>query len=192
MSPAVLLLTAALGAPDDAALDALLEALKRPKTVAARFSQTKQHPAFEKPQVSTGRVFLARPDRLDFVYERPHQVQIGLRGTKLHMKYGRSGRTRTLDLAEDPNLGLVFDTLRFFVHADRGRLLERYVVKVKGDRLELEPKDAGLRKMLRAIRATADLKTGVLREVVLVQTDGSETTLRFLEPKLNVPVPEAP
>jgi len=186
------LLAAAPDGPADAPLDRILAALRKPKTVAARFEQTKTHPAFSKPQVSRGHVFLARPARLDFTYETPHQVRIQLEGTTLRLRYGRSGRTRTLDLADDPKMGLVFDTLRFFVDADRARLEARYVVTVDGPTLELVPKDAGLKKMVQRIRARADLDTGVLSEVELLQSDGSRTTLRFLDPKIDGPAPEAP
>lgn len=187
---ALLALAASSSAPPD--LEGILEALRRPETVVARFTQTKRHPAFEAPQVSTGRVFLARPDRLDFVYERPHQVELSLRKTTLRMRYPRSGRTQTLDLADDPKLGLVFDTLRFFVDADPARLEARYDVQIEGGALLLVPKDPGLKRMLSRVRAVPDASRGILRRVELVQSDGSRTVIEFSDVRIDAPAPGSP
>jgi len=188
------LLCMLVAAPADEAprLDAWLSALHKPKTVLAKFTQSKQHPAFQQPQISEGQVFLKRPDRLDFDYVRPHQVQLRLRGDRVQMHYPRSGRTQTLNLKDNPHLRVVVDTLAFFVRADRARLNRQYIARFEGQELVLTPKDPGLRAMVDQIRVRADLGRGILTRVQLVQADDSITTLSFTAAQINAPAPAAP
>ncbi len=188
------LLCALLAAPpnQDPRLDAWLSALHKPKTVLAKFTQSKRHPAFQQPQISEGKVFLQRPDRLDFDYVRPHQVQLRLRGDRVQMHYPRSGRTQTLNLKDNPHLRVVVDTLAFFVRADRVRLDRQYSARFEGQELVLTPKDPGLRTLVGQIRVRADLSLGILTQVQLIQADDSVTTLSFTAAQINAPAPAAP
>lgn len=188
----LLVMAAAPETADAPRLQALLQALQRPKSVSADFVQTKVHPAFDKPQVSKGTVYLARPDRLDFNYELPHQVQLRMRGTQVQMYYGRSKRTQTLELSANPQLAVVIDTLTFFVRADPEHLARRYAAHFEGEALVLVPTDPGLAKMISSIRLQADPVRGVLTQVQWVQTDGSLTTLAFESIRVDGPPPAEP
>ena len=164
----------------------LLAALQRPRSVRARFVQDKAHPAFKRPQRSVGRVELVRPDRLRFVYESPHQVEIQLDGERVQIHYPRAARTQTLDRREGGQLDAVFDTLTFFVDADPARLAAVYEVTVEAPAtLVLVPRDRGVKEMIARVRAEVDVTRGVLRRVTLEQTDASVTTFTFLDPEID-------
>ncbi len=184
--------TPAPAAPDPARMAAMLQALQKPQRVVAKFEQTKTIAAFTTPQVARGELYVSKPDKLRWAYEAPYRMVLVQRGDRVSMSYPDMGRKQSFDLAKDPQMKAVFDTILFFQQADPETVAKRFSATLVGEgHLQLVPREPGAAKLLSRIEVRVDPALGVLTHIVLAEPDGDRTELRFYDLKVDVPIDDA-
>ena len=187
---AALLIALVAPAPE---AERLLAALRQPTSVSAQFVQTKTMRAFVRPQQARGDVLMARPRRLRWRYATPYKMELLQDGDAVAMRYPDLQRTQRVNLADDPSMKSVFDTLLFFQDADAAAIDARFVVQVLdagAGHLRLTPRSEGAEKLLAQVQVWIDPAVGAMRRVDLVEPDGDATRIEFTDVRVNVPAPE--
>lgn len=177
MISAVLLAVIATSPAED-----VWQRLRSPNALEASFEQTKHSPAFIRPLKSSGRVLLAKPDRLRLEYQKPAVSVVLLDGDRLVMHHPGVESTQVIDLKKEPELQSTFVGLLSVLQADFKELKSRFVIEQTAPgRVVLRPKHEGLKDFLTEVRLQIDLKQAILQEVELVEAKGAKTHFRFFD-----------
>ncbi|WGF86686.1 outer membrane lipoprotein carrier protein LolA [Marinivivus vitaminiproducens] len=140
------------GPPMDAArLEALMDRLASVSEREVAFREEKTLSALEDPLVSTGTLLYRRPDHLEKRTLQPAREDLVVDGDRLRIKLGDEPE-RTLDLAAQPELGALIDTIRGTLAGDLDLLRRSYTVAGEsgpdGWRLVLTPTDRRLARFV--------------------------------------------
>ncbi len=169
---------------------AQLESLRRPTSVHASFTQRKTMKAFRAPQEAKGEVIMAKGRKLRWAYTAPYRMVLVQGGDRVSMSYPELGRKQAFDLAKNPEMKAVFETILFFQQAEAKAVAARFdATQAPDGHLVLSPRKAG--ELLKQVEVWIDAKRGVLTRVRLLEPDGDATDLRFAHIRVDQPIDEA-
>ncbi len=183
-----LLLAALLAAAsaDPAATAARVQKFyERTQDFTAAFEQSYTYKAFKRTQKSSGTVYVKKPGRMKWEYDKPTQKRFVLDGKKLWM----------YDVADNQvvvNDEFAADKLSTSVTFlwGKGKLADEFIV-ARPDRADLEGESIQLapRKPqpgFTTIYFGVDPKTGEVRETIVLDAQGNENRMKFSAMKANV------
>ena len=177
---------------DDARMAQTLGSLQKPARVVATFQQTKTLAAFDAPQVARGRLYVARPDKLRWAYEAPYRMVLVQRGDRVSMSYPDLKRKQAFDLAREPQMKAVFETILFFQRADPEAVAKRFDARLDGaGHLVLHPRGDKAKLLLAQIDVWVDPARGVLTRLRLREPDGDVTDIAFTDIEVDAPIDDA-
>lgn len=165
----------ASAAPD--ALDALMQLLAQRQHGHVSFTEVEQLKMLQQPLHSSGELLYERPDHLEKRTLSPRAETLRLEHGTLTLERGH--RTRTLALADYPQLIPFIESIRATLAGDRASLERYFSLALTGSidewTLELTPRDAQLQRSVQwvHIRGVRD----AMRTVQIRQGDGDESTL---------------
>jgi outer membrane lipoprotein-sorting protein len=181
--------------PDPVLVEALAS-LQQPTSVVATLKQVKTMKAFKRPQRATGRLMVVPPRQVRWEYHTPYKAELVINGDSMSMNYPDLGRKQRFDLASDPAMKGVVDTILFFMEAKPERVMARFEItarKLESNglsfaELTLVPKSQTTRGFVASIRTTVDLKRGVLTSITLMEPDGDTTAITLTDIQINTAV----
>ncbi len=146
------------------------------------FVETRHLALLDTPLVSSGELLYTPPDRLERHSLEPREETAILDGDTLTLI--RDGRTRTLSLADLPQVAVVIDSLRAILSGDLDRLERSYELLLAGTpqawMLDLMPKDPRLPASLRRIHLVGT--GGRVQGIDWIQTNGDRSSMQIGEP----------
>jgi hypothetical protein len=141
-----MLLSPAAGFADDtnAGLDQLMALLAQRRHAEASFTEEKYLSVLKQPIQSSGRLIYDAPDHLEERTLTPRAQSVVLDHGLLSMKI--ANRSRTLRLADYPQLAPLIDSIRATLAGDRVQLEKSFQLSFSGDlqhwQMHLRPRDA--------------------------------------------------
>jgi hypothetical protein len=158
-------------------LATLFDRLAKERPAHAQFRERKYLALLTEPVESSGELAFTPPDRLEKRTLSPKpEVVIVDRGQII---LERGGRRQALELAENPGIAVLVESIRSTLAGDLAALSRAYSVKLDGDasnwRLVLRPRDASLTTLVERIEiGGADAQ---LRTVEILQADGDRSMM---------------
>ena len=163
-------------------------------TLYTEFVQERHLALFEEPLRSEGVLCFRKPDAIRWETTQPYRAIFTCTGEGIGQFEWGDDQWKKLDLSHMKSLGNVVSGMSFFLG---GRYLEReqdYLFTVtKGEEtvLTLVPHNETARKFLEAIEIHMTPDLTATRQVVLRQSGGDFTSIRFTKQAINVPFPAA-
>ncbi|MDQ3262551.1 MAG: outer membrane lipoprotein carrier protein LolA [Myxococcota bacterium] len=155
----------------------------------ARFQQDYTYQAFKRKQTSTGTVAFKKPGLMRWEYLKPSTRTFVLSNDKVYA-YDPAAMTLTKGTFDSSQLSASVTFLW-----GKGQLADEFqIAKVackdcQGTLLELTPKEADPRFKL--IRLEVDPKTAQVRRSIVIDPDGSQNAITFLDMKTNTGLTDA-
>jgi outer membrane lipoprotein carrier protein len=152
----------------------------------AGFKQDYKYKAFRRTQTSTGTVTYKKPGLMRWEYEKPSERTFVLAGNKVYM---HDPAAQTLSVAAMDTSQLSASVTFLF---GQGKLADEFAITkgdckdCKGTLLVLDPLKNEPR--FRQVRLEVDPATAQVLKSTVVDPDGSENTIAFLDLKTNVGV----
>ncbi len=152
----------------------------------ANFKQDYKYKTFKRTQTSTGTVIYKKPGMMRWEYEKPSARTFVLAGNKVYA-YDAAAQTLTVGSMDTSKLSASVTFL-----FGQGRLADEFAISkgackdCQGTLLVLDPLKEEPR--FRQVRLEVDPKTAQVLKSTVVDPDGSENTIAFLELKTNVGV----
>ncbi len=177
----------------DDALDGIKKARQGITTLKATFKQTRTIGLMAADVVSTGKMWLVRPDRLRWELDPPDAVTywIGPDGIAVKsgdgvVKIGKSAAGKFAAVLED---------LMVLLGGDLAKLKKRYELSVERPDgkllLAARPKDAELKKQLEVLRMAADASLWRIERVEIHEPSGDKSLIAFTSFVKNEPIDPA-
>lgn len=186
MTPLALCFLAAAAAPDPATVVARVQSFyEKTQDFTAAFEQTYTYKVFGRAQKSSGRVYVKKPGRMRWEYEKPAPKRFVLDGKKLWIHDPEENQVIVNDQFAADKLS---SSVTFLW--GKGRLAEEFVVAtadradLQGAVIQLAPKKP--QPGFTTIYFGADPATGEVRETIVVDAQGNENRMRFSALKTNV------
>ena len=168
---------AATPAPTPSALDELMRLLAARKHGHASFTEVHVLALLAQPLESSGELLYDAPDRLEKRTLKPRPETLVLSGGVLTIRRGQ--RTRTLELAQHPEVAPWVESIRATLAGDRPALERYFHLDFSGTlarwSLLLLPADAAPANTISEIRISGD--GAALRTLEIRQTDGDHSAL---------------
>jgi outer membrane lipoprotein carrier protein len=150
----------------------------------ASFKQDYKYKTFRRTQTSTGTVTYKKPGLMRWEYEKPSKRTFVLAGSKVYA-YDPEGQTLTVGSVDTSKLSASVTFL-----FGQGRLADEFNITkgtcadCKGTLMVLDPVRPDPR--FRQVRLEVDSKTAQVLKSTVVDPDGSENAISFLDLKTNV------
>jgi outer membrane lipoprotein carrier protein len=150
----------------------------------ADFKQDYKYKTFRRTQTSTGTVIYKKPGLMRWEYEKPSKRTFVLAGNKV---YAHDPEAQSLTVASVDTSKLSASVTFLF---GQGKLADEFNIKkgtcadCKGTLLVLDPAQPDPR--FRQVRLEVDSNTAQVLKSTVVDPDGSENTIAFLNLKTNV------
>jgi hypothetical protein len=170
-------MSVAPGAAAPGALDQLMSLFAQRRHAEASFTERKFLSLLKQPLSSSGRLIYDAPDHLEQRTLTPRPQSVALDHGMLSMTIGH--RSRTLRLADYPQLAPLIDSIRATLAGDRTQLERTFVLSFTGDsehwQLHLTPRDA--QSTLTQIDLTGTRAD--ISEVRMQQRDGDHSIMQL-------------
>jgi len=170
----------------------LTKAMQTVRGFRADFTQEKKLRVFKQPVTSSGVLLFERPDRMRWETRKPFRSLLVVNGKNVAKFEWVDGKRRALKLGRGADALLVaMNRLRAWF---TGKFDESaFSIESKEEpelKLILRPKDKAIQARIDRLEfyPAKDLKS--MRRVVIVETGGDVTTLRFTHHKANEPAPK--
>jgi outer membrane lipoprotein carrier protein len=174
-------------APDVKALVDRMQAFyEKTEDFRSDFKQDYKYKTFRRTQTSTGTVTYKKPGLMRWEYEKPSKRTFVLAGNKV---YAHDPEAQSLTVASLDTSKLSASVTFLF---GQGRLADEFNIKkgtcadCKGTLLVLDPAQPDPR--FRQVRLEVDTNTAQVLKSTVVDPDGSENTISFMNLKSNVGV----
>ncbi|HKP65507.1 MAG TPA: outer membrane lipoprotein carrier protein LolA [Casimicrobiaceae bacterium] len=154
----------------------LFDRLAKERPAQAQFHERKYLSLLTQPVESSGELAFTPPDRLEkrTISPNPETVVVDRRQIILE----RGGRKQTLELAENPGIAVLVESIRATLAGDLASLSRAYSVQLSGHasrwRLVLRPRDTSQTTVERIEINGAEAH---VREVVIFQADGDRSVM---------------
>lgn len=173
-------------------LQATLAQLAKVEALSARFREEKRMKLLARPLLSEGVLHYQKPRLLARHTERPRATSVLLRGDQL--SFGDGQRSQSIDLAAQPALQVLVQTFVHVLAGDLAALTRVAEVKVEplaggGFRLQVTPKDAKMKRLVRAMSFVG--KGALLERMELTDAGGDLTVTTFTQITVRKPFSEA-
>ena len=174
---ALLLTALPAGAAGEWNVAQLMELLSHNKSSEARFVERKYIALLDQPVESSGELSYVAPDRLEKRTLKPKPESMVLEGGVLTLE--RSGRKRSLPLADYPEIGAFVDSIRGTLAGDHEALQRAYGLSLEGDAarwtLILTPSEPRMAQIVQKIRIGGS--RGEVSSVEILQADGDRSLM---------------
>ena len=163
------------------------------KTLAGDFIQEKHLSMLNNILTSKGRFYYKREDKLRWELTDPITSGFAVNGEKAIRWKDDSKRTQTFQVQQVPFIKVFTDQVFAWAKADFKKLEKRYRIQVIGAEpadLKLFPKSSQEKNSLNHIRIVFALDTSHVQMVEVHEPDGDFTLIRFLNIKINRPLPD--
>lgn len=168
-----------LFAADDWDVARLMETLARTRSSEARFVERKFIALLDQPVESSGELYYLAPDRLEKRTLKPKPESMVLEGNTLTLE--RSGRKRSLPLADYPEVGAFVESIRGTLSGDYGALQRNYGMALEGDAsrwvLTLTPSASRMAQIIQKIRIGGN--RGEVTTIEIFQADGDRSLMNI-------------
>ncbi len=182
LTTTILLATLAAAAPMPPEVQAAFDALARPETLTARFTQTQHRAVLSLPLASTGTIAFARPDQLRWEVHTPTPAVFVMRGAELSIAYPTLDVRETLSVDGRPELMGLIEGLTVWLRADAAKITATYAVEVLANTpltVSLTPHDASLSRWISRMELVLDADGTALAEVRIHEPSGDAVVLAF-------------
>jgi hypothetical protein len=167
-------------------LDQLMAALRAVPHVEARYIERRTLHALRAPIETRGTLRFDAPDRLEKVADptsRGASDRLTIKGNQLTMERGASGPPVVLMLNENPEIGVLVDSIRATLSGDGEALRRTFDITLAGTvahwQFVLQPRDAAERKVIQWMRVT-----GYAERITAIDTqdgDGDQSEMTIVE-----------
>lgn len=155
------------------------------RAFACDFRQERRLAIFAKPVVFSGKLYLARPDRLRWEFTSPIASLLILDG-KTGRRCGEGSPASEFNLEHDPVMRLVAGQLRTWTNGNYRDLLGDFILELgAGPSLTLKPRQAGLASFLNRIVVVFDPDSLQPVRVEIHEEGGDRTVISFTSYRLN-------
>jgi outer membrane lipoprotein-sorting protein len=170
-------------------LDRVEDNAARIDSFSCDFRQERNLALFSHTVIFTGRLYLARPDRLRWEFVKPIPSLLILDGNT-GRRCGEGNPASEFRLDRDPAMRLVAEQLRTWASGDYRRLQGDFTLELEvGPALRLTPRQAGLASFLNRIVVTFDQVTLQPTRVEIIEEGGDNTVISFGSYLLNPSLP---
>ena len=174
---ALLVLAAAAHAAQALTVEQLFDALSRERPGRATFEERKFLSLLDRPVESSGELTFTPPGRLEKRTLKPRAESLVVDGDLVTIE--RAGRRRTFALADQPELGVLVESIRGTLAGDLRALSRHYTVDLDGSlerwRLFLRPTEPSVAALVNRVEiggARAEVRT-----IEIVQGDGDRSVM---------------
>ncbi|HVA15610.1 MAG TPA: LolA-related protein [Stellaceae bacterium] len=147
------------------------------KSATAQFTERKYLRMLKSPLSDSGVLIYAAPDKLEKNTLRPQPETLTIDGDTLAIE--REGQTQTLSLSAYPQIGGFIEGIRATLAGDLATLQRIYYMQFAGSidawQLILQPRDAKMREIVRAIYISGD--DVHITRIQTVEGDGDRTDM---------------
>lgn len=174
--------------------DDIRRALSDARTVFSRFVQERHLSLFQEPLRSEGYLCFQRPGRLRWETTSPYRSILVTDGSGAAQFEWVGDQWKKLDLglsvALEQVLAQIAGVMEGNYTSDRRGYLATVSVEADGPKVVLVPQNEKTRKMISAIEVYLDRDLRGTRRVLLRETGGDYTDIRFEDPWINGTFPE--
>jgi len=147
----------------------------------ARFQEEKHLAMLTEPLQLSGTLRYVRPDQIEKRITQPYTESLRINHDRL--EWETQGRTRTLSLRSQPQIGALVESMRATLAGDLPALQRHYTVKLAGSRAQwaitLEPRYEDLAQFIEQIRLRG--LDNQLRQVEIIEANGNRSLMRIEE-----------
>jgi outer membrane lipoprotein-sorting protein len=145
----------------------------------SEFVQSKHLALFREPVEFTGRLVVARPDKLRWEFTAPFYSILILNGSE-GIRCSAEGAETRFNLHTDPVMRGVAEQLWLWFSGDYNRLKSRYSFQLKGDdTLVVTPLDASASQHIQAVTISFGRDDWQPKTVEIFEPGGDFTTIQF-------------
>jgi len=172
-------------------LTAIQEKAAGVTSFSCSFQQTRHMAMFAKPVKFSGRLVVAKPDKLRWEFLVPIPSALLFNGNA-GLRCNDQAPPVSFDLQSDPVMHVVAQQLWLWLRADYAHLQEQYRLRLVGpETLEVTPLDSGMAKYIGKVELLFDLTTGHPRQVTITEPGGDRTEIVFASYILNSQLSQA-
>jgi hypothetical protein len=147
----------------------------------ARFQEEKHLAMLTEPLQLSGTLHYVRPDQIEKRITQPYAESLRINHDLL--EWETQGRTRTLSLRSQPQIGALVESMRATLAGDLPALQRHYTVKLEGSRAQwaitLEPRNNRLAQFIERIQLRG--LDNQLRQVEIIEANGNRSLMRIEE-----------
>jgi outer membrane lipoprotein carrier protein len=198
----LLLATIAIGDPPTTAptakpasqelLERVQKQLQDVNTVQADFVQSKKLAVMNHLLVIKGRFALEKPDHVIWIATSPVKYAVSVKGDEVRQWDEDTNQVQVMHLGGDPTFKAISDQINSWFMGDYKKLAEGYDVTVAHENpltLAFAPKgNSMVAKMLKQIEVTFGKESKYIDTMVIRETSGSVTTLKYSNVRINEPI----
>jgi hypothetical protein len=160
-------------------LDQLLHLLAQRRHGEADFSEIRYLSVLSEPLRSSGVLIYEAPDHLEQRILQPRAETVVLDHGVLTMRRGQ--RERSVNLAEQPQIAPLVDSIRALLAGERSTLEQHFTLRLTGSlehwELRLEPRESALRASVREIDMSGE--RDAVRQVQLQARNGDRSLMQI-------------
>lgn len=173
-------------------LDQVQKQLLTVNTVEADFVQEKELAMLKNKLVIKGHFALEKPDRVIWIVKEPVRYAMTVHGEELKQWDEDTNKVVVMHLGGDPTFKAISEQINSWFMGDYRKLAAEYDVTVLSETpltLGFAPKGQTMvAKMLKQISVTFGKEGKYIDTMIIRETAGSVTTLRYIDAKINEPV----
>jgi outer membrane lipoprotein-sorting protein len=162
---------------------ALMQAMAEVRAQTAKFVERKYMSVLTQPLEASGTLVYVAPDKLqkDTLQPKPQRLVVD-RG-QLTIEDGSQDRSRTLSLADYPQIGAIVESVRATLAGDQKTLEQFYSIALSGGaarwQLLLTPRDRKVQEMVKSIRIAGH--DALIDEVETQEANGDRTDMTIVK-----------
>ena len=161
----------------------LMRRLHQVKSASGQFVERRTLEVLTEPLVASGTLIYVAPDQVQKITISPKRERFALSGDTLTIEGGDEDRTRTMSLADNPEVGAFVEGIRATLAGDLPQLSRLYTVHLDGTaadwQLSLQPVDPKLAQYIKSIRiAGSDNR---ITSVETLEGNGDRSEMRVVE-----------
>ena len=172
----------AAGAPQWG-MPALMQAMAEVRAQTAKFVERKYMSVLTQPLEASGTLVYLAPDKLQKDTLQPKPQRLVVERDKLTIEDGSQDRSRTLSLADYPQIGAIVESIRATLAGDQKTLEQFYSVALGGSaagwQLLLTPRDRKVQEMVKSIRIAGH--DALIDEVETQEANGDRTDMTIVK-----------
>ncbi len=169
--------------------EAIRAAAGKVTTIEADFIQEKHMAILARPVSAEGHFAYKAPGSLRWEYTKPARSLLLVHDGEAH-RYSRTEEGLTEDTGAVQYMDFVLEEISGWLNGrfDETDMFEASLVP--GSKVVMTPKDKGMTEFIRKIELIPADQPGVIKEVMIFDAEDSYTRFSFVEPKINVPLPD--
>jgi outer membrane lipoprotein-sorting protein len=164
-------------------LPSLMKSLSEVRAQTANFVERKYMSVLTQPLEASGTLVYLAPAKLQKDTLKPKPQRLVVEGDKLTIEDGSQDRSRTLSLADYPQIGAIVESIRATLAGDQKTLELFYTVALTGNtahwQLMLAPRDKKVQEMVKSIRVVGH--DALIDEVETLEANGDRTDMTIVK-----------